>query len=171
MKMMILLCFWLVLAVRVQAQTDFSGAWVLIPGSIKALSGEENQNPMPKQLKVRQTADSLSVQTLRGTDIGDITTYKDLSLSGKPMESLGADHRKRVTIPGWDEGQKILVLTTTLYAVTDSSIPEIKLTEVWALAEKGGKTILALLQKSTDIKSGIAWSCSATYEQLITNQK
>lgn len=161
-----ILALFLLLSVSAFAQrTDFSGNWTLKPDRVKALKGELYPNAFPKSIKVRQDSTVLLMETVNGTDIGEITAQETLQLD-QPNESKRADKRRQVTVCGWDAGEKVLIIARTLYAASDKKKPEMKFTEVWAILPENNRNVLVLLRKAEDLTGGPGgYAYSAVYEK------
>jgi hypothetical protein len=128
---------------------EFTGTWVLMPNSQKSISGELYPNSFDKQVTIRQTPDSIGIERVTGSDIGDITTAETYALDGKPMDVPRVDKRRSVITVSRDCSQSMITLSSILYSPDNK--PEYRFTEVWAAMDSGGRHQLVLKKKSESL--------------------
>lgn len=130
----------------VQAQkANFSGEWKL--NEAKSNLGQFSRMA-PRKLKVDSQKDSLSVQRFATSPDGNETTYTEkLSFDGKETESTVFGNSKKKSTAKWsDDGQSLTVNSTIVFERNGQSF-EVKVVEVWKLAEDG--KMLSLESTST----------------------
>jgi hypothetical protein len=144
----------------VPQKTDFSGTWIL--KDQKSISGTLYSNGVPKQIKILQNSDALTLESTTSNAQGeDVTTTESLPFDGKKFETTTASKRKKTSILSWDKDGKTFTRTSDLSQTTDTSKIEIKYTDIWSL--DGGKLIL--LRKAENFNNGEEWEAKAIYEK------
>jgi hypothetical protein len=112
---------------------------------------------------MRQTPDSIRIERITWSDIGDITTVEAYTLDGKPMNIPRVDKRRTVTTVSRDSSQSVITLSSMLYAPDNK--PDFRFTEIWTAMDSGGRHELMLEKKSESLLyPAPVWACEATYE-------
>lgn len=125
---------------------NFSGEWKL--NEQKSELGEFGGRFAPKKLKVDSKADSLSYERTSTNQAGEeITSTIKLTFDGKESESIAFGNSKRKSAAKWsDDGQSLLVNSTILLD-QNGQTTEIKVNEIWKLADNGNS--LSIESKSS----------------------
>jgi hypothetical protein len=139
-------------------KTDYSGTWLL--KDQESVSGTLYSNGVPKQIKLTQAKDALTIESITANAQGqDVTTSESLAFTGKPFESTTASKRKKTSTLAWDKDGKTFMRTSDLSQTADTGKLEIKYTETWSLED--GKLIL--LKKAENFSNGEVWEAKAIY--------
>ena len=162
MKRMLSVLTALLLTSIVFAQkTDFSGNWTL--KDQKSISGTLYSNGVPKQIKVSQTKDNLTLESTTPNAQGqDITTTEKLAFTGEKFETTTASKRKKSVALAWDKEDKTLTHTADLSQTTDTNKVEIRYTDTWSI-EDGKKLIM--LRKAENFVNGEVWESKGIYQK------
>ena len=126
-------------------KANFSGDWKL--NEAKSNLGQFARMT-PRKLKVDGQKDSLSIQRFSTSPDGNEVTYNEkLSFDGKEAESTVFGNSKKKSTAKWsDDGQSLTVNSTIVFEREGQSF-EVKVVEVWKLAEAG--KVLSLESTST----------------------
>lgn len=151
----------LVTAVVFAQKTDFSGNWTL--KDQHSISGTLYSNGVPKQIKVTQTKDNLTLEATTANAQGqDVTTTEKLAFNGEKFETTTASKRKKVVALNWDKEEKTFTNTSDLSQKTDTSKVEIRYTDTWSL-EDGKKLIM--VRKAENMSNGEVWESKSIYQK------
>jgi hypothetical protein len=137
---------------------DFSGTWIL--KDQKSISGTLYGNGVPKQIKVTQNKEALTLETTSANAQGtDVVTTENLAFDGKKFESTTASKRKKLVSLTWTKDGKSFTRVSDLSQTADTSKVEIKYTDAWSIDE--GKLIL--LRKAENFNNGEVWESKSIY--------
>jgi hypothetical protein len=146
------------------SKADFTGTWVLMHNGQKMISGELYRYSVPKQVSIRQTPAFIRIESVNGSDIGDITTADSYTLDGQAMEKQRTGKETIVTVLSRNTSRSAFTLSSLVY--TADHRPEYRFTEVWALVTTGGWQKLVLKKENESLLyPAPAWVCRATYEK------
>lgn len=141
-------------------KTDFSGAWNLKDQN--SISGTLYSNGVPKQIKITQTKDALTLDMTTANAQGqDITTTESLAFDGKKFEGTTASKRKKITALTWDKEGKTFTRISDLSQTTDTTKTEIRYTDIWSMDEDR----LILHRKAENFSNGEVWESEGVYQK------
>jgi hypothetical protein len=121
-------------------KANFSGEWKLNEG--KSDLGQFAQFA-PRTIKVKQTADSITISKTAPSFQGDdVTLTETLPFDGKEVESTIFGSSKRKASAKWSDDGQTLTITFNIMFDFNGQQTEVKGTETWALAD-AGKTLIS----------------------------
>lgn len=144
------------------AQPPVSGTWAL--QNKQHVLGPEYANALPKQLTIRQQADSLIIESINiGGNGQEVSSRQAVAMDGKPTTNTGAtSKRKYVRSLKWNADKKGLVLTTIFYVPENPSEVDFTRVETWSLSPDGRQ--LNIQKKSVETRSE-TWEVKGVYEK------
>ncbi|HLX90419.1 MAG TPA: hypothetical protein VKR32_01975 [Puia sp.] len=154
---LILVCFFV--SIRIQAQVDLSGNWLL--RRIEAPPGKFYGNGCPKQIKTDQSAEFVTFEKI--TDLNgdgrDFIVREKLPLDGRRVESLSGRRKQKVMSVSWNQERTIL---TEFIFVREPSDTARRLTSTIDQfhIDQG---LLILERKTKNYLTGDEWESRATY--------
>jgi hypothetical protein len=119
---------------------DFKGEWTFNEQKSKLAEGRFRMNA--KKIKVTQDADGISIDRTNAAPQGgeDVTTNEKVTFDGKTAESTVFGGSKKKSTAAWSADGNQLTINSTIVFERDGNSFEIKVAEVWKLAD-GGKTL------------------------------
>jgi hypothetical protein len=142
-------------------KADFSGTWII--KDQKSVSGTLYHNGVPKQLKVIQKADCITIDKITIKDSSeDITTTETIGFDGKPFETYTPSRRKKMVLIKWEDNSQCLVEIASYSSAANEKSLDYKITDTWILSDSGKKLILTRVNESN---IGESWTMKAIYDK------
>ena len=123
-------------AVVIAMNANFSGEWKL--NEQKSDLGEYGGRFAAKKLKIEGQTDAMNVERVSTSQSGEEVTMKEkLTFDGKETESTVFGSSKKKSTSKWSEDGQSLNVNSTILFDRNGEVTEIKLTEVYKLADNG----------------------------------
>lgn len=125
-------------ATLVPNEADFSGIWKI--NTAKSVFEDAPLYIAPKQLKVSQDANAISIERFNMND--DLSYIETAPFSSKTIQSKTTRNRTKTASMKWSDDGQVFTETATFSEENNPNQEAMKLTETWRLA-KDGQTLTA----------------------------